>query len=99
MLQPLRWGEHCCPPSSFLLGSGEQVLDDLSSADDIDRPSTRSQQLLLRIDPQAVEDRGAHILDAQRIAVGLGARRIGGAVNVAALDGAAGQHNAEPVSY
>src|SRR6185503_3276188 len=66
MFQPLllRWRGQSCPPS--FNGSGEQILDDLSSADDIDRPSTRREQLLLGIDAQAVEDRGAHVFDTQR---------------------------------
>src|SRR5262245_29236800 len=73
----------------------DQLFADLALADDVDGPITRSHQFLLAVDAELMVDGHGQVFDGERIILRLGRGGVGSAVDMALLDAAAGQDNAE----
>ena len=76
-------------------GLGQQFLEHLSVADDVDRTATRSDQALLAVDAQLVVNGHGQIFHAQWIILGLRGGWIGTAVDEALLDATARKDDGE----
>src|SRR5437667_8691315 len=78
----------------------DQARDRAAFAEELDRAAGRGLQLAVRVDAELGEDRGSDIVRRAGVVGGLHAVGVGGAVDVAALETAAGQddrHRAGPV--
>src|SRR5947209_19696804 len=77
-----------CLCGTFVLCTAlrDKLLDNLPIPHDVDRPVAGAHELFLAVDADLVVERHREVLDAEGLVGGLGADRVRGAVDDAALD-------------